>query len=57
MLAVEEVSMVGCELLVALNKAACSMFLMNKDKPFENLPVVFCGDFNQLRLAYARCIT
>ena len=57
MLAIEEVSMVGCELLVALNKAACSMFAMNKDKPFGNLPVVFCGDFNQLRLAYARYMT
>ncbi|CAB1100401.1 unnamed protein product [Ectocarpus sp. CCAP 1310/34] len=54
MLAVEEVSMVGCELLVALNKAACSMFPMHKDKPFGNLqpfgnlPLVLCGGFNQL---------
>ena len=48
-LAVEEVSMIGCELLISINKAACEVFPSHKDKPFGNLVVVFCGDFNQLK--------
>ncbi|CAM9177987.1 unnamed protein product, partial [Pylaiella littoralis] len=47
-LAIEEVSMVGCELMVALNKAAGEIFPMHKSSPFGNLTVIFCGDFNQL---------
>lgn len=53
-LAIEEVSMVGCDLLVALNKAACEMSAMHADKPFGNLVTIFCGDFNQLRCVYRR---
>ena len=48
-LAIEEVSMIGCELLISIDKAACEMFPLHKDKPFGNLVVVFCGDFNQLK--------
>ncbi|CAN0287346.1 unnamed protein product, partial [Scytosiphon promiscuus] len=48
-LAVEEVSMVGCTLLVSLHKAACSMFPAHKGKAFGNRIVVLLGDFNQLR--------
>lgn len=48
-LAVEEASMVSCEMELALNKAACGVFPMHKDKPFGNMVTVFCGDFNQLR--------
>lgn len=56
-LAIEEVSMVGCELLVALNKAADEMFPMSKSAPFGNLTVVFCGDFNQLRYDFTTPIS
>ena len=45
----EEVSMIGCELTLSVNKAAGQMFPVYKHKPFGNLVVVFCGDFNQLK--------
>lgn len=48
-LAIEEVSMIGCKLLVSLHKAACAMFPLHKGKPFGNRVVVMLGDFNQLR--------
>lgn len=41
--------MIGCELLVSINKAAGEVFPLQKGKPFGNLVVVFCGDFNQLK--------
>ncbi|CAM9426660.1 unnamed protein product [Laminaria digitata] len=47
-LAIEEVSMVGCNLLVDLHKAACSMFPSHKEKPFGNRILLMFGDFNQL---------
>lgn len=56
-LAVEEVSMVGCKLLVSLHKAACSMFPLHKGKPFGNRVVVMLGDFHQLRYALLYSVT
>ncbi|CAB1108241.1 unnamed protein product [Ectocarpus sp. CCAP 1310/34] len=53
-LAVKEASMVGCEMELALDKAACKVFPMHKDKPFGNMVAVFCGDFNQLRFLHSR---
>ncbi|CAN0088942.1 unnamed protein product, partial [Laminaria digitata] len=48
-LAVEEVSMVSCDLLRALHKAACSVYPDRAGLPFAGLIVVFLGDFNQLK--------
>ena len=45
----EEVSMIGCELMVSVNEAAGEVFPTHKDKPFGNLVLFFCGDFNQLK--------
>ncbi|CAM9906470.1 unnamed protein product, partial [Hapterophycus canaliculatus] len=47
-LAIEEISMIGCKLLVSLHKAAYSMFPVHKGKPFGNRVVVMLGTFNQL---------
>ncbi|CBJ31141.1 conserved unknown protein [Ectocarpus siliculosus] len=55
-LAMEEVSMVGCNLLVQLHKAACSMFPLHKAKPFGNRVVVMLGDFHQLSPVKAKSL-
>ena len=48
-LAIEEISMISCNLLVRLHNTACSMFPTHKGEPFGNRVVVMLGDFNQLR--------
>lgn len=48
-LAIEEISMIGCKLLVRLHNTACSVFPLHKGRPFGNRVVVMLGDFNQLR--------
>ncbi|WP_431192435.1 hypothetical protein [Rhodopirellula bahusiensis] len=48
-LAIEEVSMVSCDLLRALHRAACSVYPDRAGLPFAGLIVVFHGDFNQLK--------
>lgn len=48
-LAIEEISMIGCKLLGRLHNTACFMFPLHKGKPFGNRIVVMLGDFNQLK--------
>lgn len=55
-LAIEEVSMVGCDLLRALHKAACSVHPDRAGQPFAGLIVVFLGDFNQLKPVNSRSL-
>ncbi|CAB1112810.1 unnamed protein product [Ectocarpus sp. CCAP 1310/34] len=55
-LAIEEISMISCNLLVRLHNTACSMFPLHKGQPFGNRVVVMLGDFNQLRPIKARSL-
>ncbi|CAB1117516.1 unnamed protein product [Ectocarpus sp. CCAP 1310/34] len=56
-LAIEESSMISCNLLVRLHNTACSMFPLHKgQQPFGNRVVVMLGDFNQLRPIKARSL-
>ncbi|CAM9514918.1 unnamed protein product, partial [Laminaria digitata] len=48
-LAIEEISLVSCDMLIALHRAACSVHPERAGLPFAGLTIIFIGDFDQLK--------